>query len=299
MPDQPVIKILREGDTTKHDPYTIAIVSNPAYESEESPGTFKLDPITTQHSAFDKCVEYIVDCLFGNLPNQRERFLSDPLVVSRIRVVSIYANNLPVNNNNALIKVVGDFHARQEKFKLFFTQFNITPDVAFAVTAFEPQRKATGFRTIDSMSSNGISFEYDGNQYYHRFHHDFPGAVALHVESKSLTALHEFSHAASSWPNGYIADLYNASNTESFLINKKFARRIPTIFCSYNGVTYLSNPKRGKGAGNSYHPELIDTNFPALMDDYSSPEHGVAEQCQHDKLSRQFLLDRIRAKTQR
>jgi len=66
------------------------------------------------------------------------------------------------------------------------------------------------------------------------------------------------------------------------------------------GIALAADPSRdglGYEAGwQSYHCELNDPAFPAVMDDYWRAHDTVPEHCQHDLLTRMFLLDRVRAK---
>lgn len=292
------IKVLRAGDTSKRNPYTIAIVNNPAIEIDEE---FFLDPIVNKKSKFEKSVDYIHKCLFGNLPHQAEKFLNHPSINGKIKVVSVWVGKLPVADKNSLVFIEGEFRARRQMFVEFFSQFDLNPDVAFAVTDYKKEgRNASAFWAIDDKSKGGEYFTLDGKRLLHGYYHEEPGAVAIHTSDDSLTAIHEFGHAASS-ETGYIGDLYNESSQEFLTVNKKFADKIPNIFCEYNGETYHSNPKRSPDprAQTAYHAALFDTDFPALMDNYTLVKNGFPEQCQHDKLTRQFLLDRIRVKTQR
>ena len=65
----------------------------------------------------------------------------------------------------------------------------------------------------------------------------------------------------------------------------------------------LADPTRdslGYPSGwQSYHCELIDPAFPAVMDNYWLAHDGIPEHCHHDKITRQFLMERLRAKIAR
>jgi hypothetical protein len=64
----PVIEELRKGDTSKTNPFTIAIIANPALERPKGSGVFVLDPIVARKSDFDACAAYVIECLYGTLP---------------------------------------------------------------------------------------------------------------------------------------------------------------------------------------------------------------------------------------
>jgi hypothetical protein len=121
-----------------------------------------------------------------------------------------------------------------------------------------------------------------------------PGTVALHASATSLVALHEFGHAASSWTNGMILDLYFPNPPA---INVKNGRPIPPQFAVYNQTNYASDPVRD-GLGYEpgwtvYYSLLINAHAPAVMDNFwlGAPP----EQCAHDAITRRFLLDRVNA----
>ncbi len=86
-------------------------------------------------------------------------------------------------------------------------------------------------------------------------------------------------------------------------LNCKSGRPIPPKFAIYDTTQNASDPKRdslGYPTGwKSYHCELIDPGFPALMDDYWQAPDQVPEHSLHDRITRQFLSDRVRAKIAR
>jgi hypothetical protein len=52
----PIITTIRPGDTTKTNPFTVVIVSNPALEAPWKSGNFVIDPITSMQVAFNAAV---------------------------------------------------------------------------------------------------------------------------------------------------------------------------------------------------------------------------------------------------
>jgi hypothetical protein len=281
-----------------NNPYTICIIANPFFESPLGSGTFVVDPISHSEQSFNAKVSYILSSLFGRLLNQAEIMLS-PLAHD-FRVISIFDDELQSADENALVGEQEDLVvARQLNFAPFLANYSagslpqLNADVAFAVTAATQSRSSAWF-THDNDAGGGVPFVYDGRTLHHRFENIHPGAVALHSSAVSLVALHEFGHAASSWTNGMILDLYMDS---PMAINVKRGRPIPPQFSSYNQTNYVSDPVRN-GLGYdpgwvSYHCQLINAHAPAVMDDfwYGNP----AEQCVHDTVTRRFLLDRINA----
>lgn len=301
------LKILQPGDLTKSDPYTIAIVSNPVLELGENSGNFVIDPIVRKKTSFYKCVSYIVDCIFGNLPGQEETFLSDPAIFSKIRVVSLFVNGLAANDQNSLVYVKNWLIARSDVFGTFLRHYNVAADVVFAISATDESDAATAWATDDDDNKDGVDFIFDGIKYCHRYYYKTPGTIAMHVTNRRMTAIHEFGHAASSYTNGYLTDLYvdgfAITLDETAVFNKKFERPIPSKFATLNKRSYDSDRTRDHlgypAEWESYHPSLINDNFPAIMDNYNLAAARRYEKCQHDEITRKFLLDRIRAKTLR
>jgi hypothetical protein len=304
MPNaNPVVKILAAGDTSKTNPFTIGIIANPALEAPYQSGQFMADPITANQASFDASASYIQNVLFGALANQREVFLADPGIAPKVRLFSIFVAGLPIQGSNSLVgqdSVSELLIARRNAFRPFLKGFGLDADVVYAVSASATHTRASAWFTSDDDAQPGVNFTLDGAAFTHRYYSLIPGTVAMHVTASSMTALHEFGHALSSYSNGMVVDLYVDSNPA---LNCKSGRPIPPQFADYNGTAYNSDPTRdtlGYPKGwQSYHCELNDPGFPALMDDYwLAPDH-VPEHSQHDKITRQFLTDRVRAKLQR
>lgn len=299
----PIITTIRPGDTTKTDPFTVVIVSNPALETPWKSGTFVIDPITSMQAAFNAAANQIDSALFGLLPGQRERFIADPTIGPNIRVISIFVSGLPAQHSNSLVGEDGLSSllvARRAVFMPFLVGIGINvADVVYAVSASETHRRASAWFTSDDDARPGIGFTLDAGMFSHRFFNLVPGTVAIHESTNSLTPLHEFGHALSSYSNGSVVDLYVDSGPG---INNKNLRPIPPHFDTYDGSALASDLTRdglGYPAGwTSYHCELIDPTLPAVMDNYRTPGI-VAEHCQHDRITRQFLMDRLRAKISR
>lgn len=296
----PVIKVLNAGDTTKPDPFTIAIIANPALEAPWNTGQFVLDPITFDPKAFDVAAQYICDVLFGRLTNQREQFLADPAIAPKIRVVSLLVEDLNAEDANSLAAQDTDSNlliARRTVFSPFLQRYGLEADVAYAVSESTKHTRASAWYTSDDDARGGVPFQLDGVSLFHRYYCRIPGTVAIHANATSMTALHEFGHALSSYSNGMVVDLYVDSGSA---LNCKSGRPIPPKFAMYDSAQNASDLKRdslGYPSGwKSYHCELIDPGFPALMDDYWQAPDKVPEHSQHDRITRQFLSDRVRAK---
>ena len=300
----PTIRILRAGDTTKANPFTICIVANPALEAPWQTGQFIIDPITADAAAFDACADYINQSLFGGLPNQQETALADPAIAPFVKVVSIIESGLPPADANALVAQDSESDlliARRTVFRPFLAARNLDADVAYAVSKSNTHTRASAWFTSDDDTQGGVPFTFDGQTLAHRYQCLIPGTIAIHSSATSLTALHEFHHAISSYTNGSIVDLYVDSSPG---LNCKTGRPIPPDFAVYNGVTMASDPVRDHlgypPSWQSYHCELHDPNLPAIMDNYwlAAPA-ADSNACQNDRITRQFVSDRVRAKLSR
>ncbi len=298
----PIVKELQTGDVTKQNPYVIAIIANPALETVTDSGVFASDPILTNLAAFNSAASYVFDVLFGRLPGQAEKLLADPNLGTRIRVVSIFDSTLSAIDANALVTQFPPNIAepRRDRFKPFLANYQIEADVAFAVTASPTHDRASAWYTSEDTTKAGTPFLVDGAGFAHWHYCTVPGTVALPVSSHSMTALHEFGHAASSFTDGMITDQYVDSPNG---LNIKLGRPIPTVFGTVDAVSYNSDKTRDNLAypptWQSYHPELSDPAVPSLMDNYWAAAGGIPEKCRFDRLTRQFFLDRLQAKLSR
>jgi hypothetical protein len=297
-----IVKVIREGDVSKANPFTIVAVSNPCLETPWRSGVFAIDPITSDRALFDGCVEYIHESLFGALPGQAENLLAEESIGPFIRLVSLFIDDLSVEDTNALVAqddLSNLVIARRTAVRPLLAKYGLSADVVYAVTASKTHSRASAWFTTDDDSQGGVSFTLDGQNLSHRYHSLVPGTVALPATSTSLTALHEFCHALSSYSNGMVVDLYVDANVG---LNNRRGRPIPPVFSTYNGITVASDPERdGLGyprSWQSYHGALVDSTNPAIMDDYWRAASGP-ESCRHDQITRQFLMDRMRAKISR
>jgi hypothetical protein len=293
--------VIRPG-AAKPNPFTICIVGNPVLEVPWNSGTVIKDPIIGQLVVFQAAATYIDSALFGLLPGQRENLLADPAIMPSIRVVSIYDDGLPTSLTNALVAQDSDSRlliARRNAFVPFLAKYDLSADVIYAVSASVSHNRASAWYTTDDDSRPGVSFNLDGVQYHHRYYNLIPGTIAIHATASSLTAVHEFGHAISSYSNGRIVDLYADSPPA---INNKRGRPIPPLFCNYESSGFSSDLTRdGLGYDStwqSYHCELIDPTCPAVMDDYWSSAKGP-EACLHDAVTKAFIRDRVAAKISR
>lgn len=300
--------VVRKAGAAKVDPFTICIVANPALEAPWKSGLFQRDPMMTARPAFDGAAQYIEDCLYGSVPGIQEQLLNDPAIAPAVRLLSIWDPAAPVNSANALVGLDGVSNilvARRSVMKAFVSGYQvggtaINADVIYAVSAATSHTRASAWFTSDDDTRPGVPFTLDGAALVHRYYNDVPGTIAIHSSCADITPLHEFQHAISSYSNGAIVDLYVDSSPA---VNCKTGRPIPAKFSAYDSTTYSSDSTRDglvyPRGWKSYHCELIDARFPAVMDDYYRASTRNPLDCQNDRITRQFVLDRIRAKLAR
>ncbi len=295
------VRVVREGDRSKAHPFTICIIANPALEAPWKSGRYVSDPILGNRAEFDHAVDHIERVLFGKLQHQAERFLGEPAIEPHVRVVSLFVPGLASHDDNALIAedAVSDLLiARRDRFAPFLARFGLAADVAYAISTSATHARASAWPASDDDARGGVSFTVDQKGSVHRFWSTIPGTVAQHSTGTSLTALHEFGHALSSYTNGTIVDLYVDGPAG---LNNRRGRPTPARFAVYDGIHLAADPLRD-GLGyppgwTSYHCELNDPALPAVMDNYWLAD--TPERCQHDRITRMFLLDRVRAKLRR
>ena len=297
------LKILQAGDTQKKEPYTIAIIANPALETATQSGVYIADPILASKLQFDAAADYTFRVLFGQLPGQQEKLLDDPAIRPKIRVVSLYLDGLPAVDSNALVShYAGNItEPRRDRFAPFLASFGIQADVAYAITNSATHNRASAWYTTDDPTRGTVSYQLDGITLSTSKFCKIPGTVAQHIISSSLTGLHEFGHAFSSFTEGQITDQYVDSAPA---LNIKHGRPIPAAFGNFQGVAYNTDAVRdhiGYPSGwASFHPELTDLAVPSLMDNYwLAPAPRTPLDCRFDKLTAAFIRHRLAAKFSR
>lgn len=297
----------QKGNTAKPNPFFILILNNPALERPEGSGAFVPDMPGTSaadRAALKATAKYIFENLFGLLPGQIDKVLALSPHANEIRVVSMCIPTTAVGNATALV-AEDDLEgssilvARRNQAHAFARAQGLDPDILFLVSQSPTHTRATAYGTTDDDARPGNAFQYDGRNLSHRHFHRIPGMSAVHTTVGGMTPVHEFGHAFSSYTNGFVTDLYVDGNAE---FNRKVGRPIPARFATYNGVAYSSDTIRdGLGypvSWQSYHSELIDPSRPAIMDNYWAAAGGPLT-CQHDRLTRAYTLDRVRAKATR
>jgi hypothetical protein len=297
----------QKGNTAKSDPFFILILNNPALERPEGSAHFVPDMPgvgAADRAALKKAAGYIFQNLFGLLPGQVDKVLGLSPHANEIRVVSMCIPTTTVSDATALVAedALDDsliLVARRDQAHAFVSAESLDPDILFLVSQSPTHTRASAFGTTDDDTRSGIAFTYDGWNLSQRYFHLIPGMSAVHATVGGMTPVHEFGHAFSSYTNGYVTDLY-VDGTPAF--NRKVGRPIPAKFAAYDGTTYNSDAVRDglgyPGGWQSYHPELIDPTRPAIMDNYWAAAGGPLK-CQHDKLTRAYILDRVHAKATR
>ncbi len=308
--------VLRSGDATKLNPFTICIVANRYLEAPLNSGTFIPDPIIGNKASFDQCAKYIVDCLTGVLPNQYEGILNDPAILPHVKICTIFdpvpATTTDPNQQDSESLIGQDAASfllvvRRTQIKNYLqAKYGKIVDVAYAITASNTHQRASAWFATDDPANVGVSFNLDGLKLVHCYESFVPGTVAIYCTAASLTATHEFGHALSSYQNGMVVDLYIDGNSA---VNNKRRRPIPPQFATYSAAAMISDTTRGHLGypltWQSYHCERngaapVGLDLPAIMDNYYMVPGGChSEQCEHDVVTRKFLKDRLVAKINR
>ena len=199
---------------------------------------------------------------------------------------------------------------RRETIQTFLTDRGLATDVVFVLAGSAIYERATTSPTTDDSDAGGPLFAYDKFKGVHGRFPSIPGMVALPMGAlKGPVALHEFCHAAADTENGLVIDLYVDGDLPAFplglRVNKKW-RNLPTDvvpqdFATYQDTRYATDPHRAgleyAPGWTSYHPVLTDAARPNLMDIYGLDENPMA--CRLDQLTRQWFVDRLRAKLSR
>jgi hypothetical protein len=289
---------IRPGDTGKPDPYTIVFVANPALERPWKSGAYVDDPICGNKADFDAAVNHAVDCLFAKLTGQVETLLADPAIDPHVRVISLRVTGLLPNSATALVgeSPLGRMLVpRRDELRSFVSSVVPVVDVIIAVADSTVYTRESAWATTDDVTRAGTPFMLDGAAATHWHYPQIPGTAALHKTTRSITPLHEFGHAASSYNSGFVQDLYD--DVKKPQLNCLIGRPIPTAFRDYNGVSLPSDQTRGilgyPASWKSYHCDRA-TPAPSLMDDYTKAANAF--DCRFDQISAVYLRDRLTAK---
>lgn len=285
-------------------PYTIAFIANPAIESAAG-GTFSADPVLLNSPEYHLAVAFCLQNLFS----VAENLLTEDSLDAHIRILSLYMPHLQPNAANALARedpaaASTTMQAKRNAVIPFMMRYSEAADVVFVVYDSASFSRSSAYFTTDDMAQAMTGFTYDGANHAHAHFARIPGAIAFYLfpYTHGMTPLHEFGHAASSNNGGSVPDLYVDGSSSTLHINKKFraaaGAAIPAHFGNYNGTDYGSDASRD-GIGYpatwaSYHPALIDSAVPNVMDNYWLA--ADPRKCRFDALTRAWFRDRLRAK---
>jgi hypothetical protein len=290
------------SDPPKAEPYTFVFAATPAIQAPGG-GTISADPILTNRTSFHDIVRH---CL-ANLLTVTESLLRTDNLEANIRFVAIFDPTQGATAANALVGQVNPnlIEPLRDRLNSFVGRYWENPDIVFCLSANATNTRASAWFTTDSNTRPGVNFTYDGTTRTHRRYTDIPGSAAIStlMDTTGLTAIHEFGHAASDFNNGMVIDLYVDGTRSGFVVNKKVRARatdaIPNNFATYGGTTFQSDQNRdGLGYPNawtSYHPALVDTTRPNMMDNYWQAA-SEPQRCRLDGLTFNWFADRLRAK---
>jgi len=289
----------------KTEPYTFVFAATPAIQSPGG-GPVSADPVLTDRTNFHAIVGH---CL-ANLLTLTESLLRTDNFEANIRFVAIFDTTQGATTANALVGQLNPdlIETLRDRLNGFVGRYAENPDIVFCITANTTHTRPTAWFTTDDNSRLGVNFTYDGVTRTHRRFTDVPGSAAISTltDTTGLDAIHEFGHAASDFNNGIVIDLYYDDFDgigSNFVVNKKMRAKatdsIPANFATYGGTTFQSDQTRD-GLGypatwTSYHPALVDTTRPNLMDNYWKAVRDI-QRCRLDGLTFNWFADRLRAK---
>jgi hypothetical protein len=298
--------ILEAGDPGKLAPLTLAIVANP-FLLDEIDNTLSQDPILQAKAAFEQSARYIADNILGNVPGQAENLFGTSQLFGKLQVIRFFADDLALSAANALVRLDDGSNIlipSAPAIKNFTAQNGFQADIVAVVSASLTHTRASAVPATDGPPLGGVPFNLDGTVYHHVHRSQNPGCFAIHVTRRSMTPLHEFQHALSSYDNGAILDLYlDWFPAGGVVINKRqrTTANTNTHFATYAGKQYLSSPNRGPipypAAWKCIHPELHNPGRYSLMDNFPADSNPLA--CENDKITRAFLVDRLIARMNR
>ena len=297
------------------DPYTIVMAATPAHvrgqvigpAGETIPWVLEPDPVLTNRAGFMTLVRKALDGLL----KFDGAVLDTARLEASVRFVSIFDPTQGATSANALVvttepNLIGP--GAGSVLKAFTGRYAQGADIVFCVTSMSTYTRASARWTTDDPARAQVTYTYDAVDRTFGRYASVPGAVALSTfDDSSLTALHEFCHAAGDLASGMIWDLYvDAIPAGAFVVNKKARAKatdaIPATFCTFSAPppwtpigsgTFASDLGRdglGYPAGwTSYHQKLLSPSVPNLMDESKASSRL-------DELTFEFLVYRLRAK---
>jgi hypothetical protein len=304
----------------KPSKYHIAIVANPGMQEAGKTGNdpaFEKDEILGDRPAFHRRVIRILESFFDSA----EGVLREEEIEPYIRVYALFDDSLPADADNSLLRkklnsnIVGPRSLDlPDLLNNFIGKYQEKADIVVAVSKFN-FRCSAWFTTDDTA---GTDYTIEDQSYKFGTNVKSPGSfgdtIYLLPENRGydmLTPIHEYLHAMSEKDRGRITDLYEDSYL-SIDVNvnkrKKSGDSIPGTFGKYNNKSYNSDAPAGSYVGRgglgypgsegikyTYGPELVDKGACNVMDNFTSSTIDYTR-CRLDKLTHQYVYDRLTAK---
>ena len=299
------VRVLYSGQP-KARPFTIVLIANPGIRAED--GNIVPDTTLTNGSAYRRAAE----CCLRSLLTMDEDVLRQFDRDRQIRFVSVIDATLPASDDNTLTEEIAPniMAPRRALLNYFLSRYGINADIVFVIYGSATHSRNSAHPTTDYVetSENAAGFTFDGLHHAHGRYPRIPGSIAISggARGASLMPLHEFGHAVSDYNNGRVLDMYVDSQADGFAVNKKWRAQstdpVPAEFAEYDGADFTSDPGRDglgyPGDWTSYHPGLIETAAPNLMDVYS-PANSGGHASRFDRLTYAWMSDRLYAKLRR
>lgn len=308
---------VRRKGADKPEPFLVVVLNNPVLERRYQSGRFDADPLDPDDGRYTRAIDHIEAALWGELPGQRESAFIDGSLAQAARLEVLTIRDAPTDAAHAFVSHYGHtmITPRWQAVHDFFKATGRTADVIFAVTGSTTQNRATAWPGADDRHRGHDLFEVGVDGQMDRFRHHYwptiPGTVAVHVDERSITPVHEFGHAIATYNakdhvsgqavDGLIADLYNDGVAG---LNKRTGRPPdPLRFATYvsGGQTTDHDWDRVRlyDGWRSYHCSRMDPTLPAIMDNYTNAPSDMQTACLHDSITRQFIRDRVAARMKR
>lgn len=278
--DKKVNEVFAAEPVIKKNPFTIAIVANPAILKQDRSDVLA-DPILEDKNLFFKVVTRIMRSFVNN------ELLKLPEILTRIRFVTVFNpqnefSGSPEYKNALCEEIRSDpaniIHPRPKEMKEYVEQYlenagmSKCVDIIFAISGSEEHTRSSATFTKENNSGNpengDVRFKLKTNKKsYPGFHKSQiddkdgqPGAIALSAwDDRLKTPVHEFAHAISSIENGVVVDEYvdkyeyqkngaTISAEFDFAVNKQHRDRpidpIPQPFAKYELYDYNKATKK-------------------------------------------------------
>lgn len=314
--------IVRSGDDKKY-PFTVVVVNNILLETREDSREFYSDPL--KHEEFLRGAQKIEDALWGNLEGQSESAFIDEQLAAKARLLRVEIERPITKPRNG---PAWSFITHQSGSTMLVprsvqisefvkNRLKIVADVVFILTGSRQSQRPSAKPGVGDRHKpyNIFSIEISSlsRQYRHCHWPVHPGTVAFHFADRAFTAVHEFTHAVSTYNANHENDAYDRDGiiTDLYVdnqygINKRFPRSMPPIkyFAHYIKDKRKTLHRIDRKSlthppdWDSYHCAKAEKRLPAIMDNYLYASQDM-HKCRHDTITRQFVLDRVAARMSR